>query len=237
MIAGRLRWRERGVADPGQGRPGGVRLPRRHAAPHRGGHRSGGLASTSSVAKQDWRRTTRGGLEVLDADLPAFAERLLAREPHAEARPDRSAHLQRHRQRLLRRDPARRAAVADEADVSRCATRTSRASSRPRGGRSASGRERLRRRGRRRRFPRRSRRSARRWPSTAAIGKPCPVCGSPVQRIVYARNESNYCATCQTGAAARGPRPVAAAPRRLAEDARRSRAAGSGLVSGRSALL
>ena len=30
-------------------------------------------------------------------------------------------------------------------------------------------------------------------------GEPCPVCGSPVQRIVYASNETNYCATCQTG--------------------------------------
>ena len=30
-------------------------------------------------------------------------------------------------------------------------------------------------------------------------GKPCPACGSPVQRIVYAENESNYCARCQTG--------------------------------------
>jgi formamidopyrimidine-DNA glycosylase len=29
-------------------------------------------------------------------------------------------------------------------------------------------------------------------------GKPCPVCDSPVQRIVYAENECNYCATCQT---------------------------------------
>ena len=29
--------------------------------------------------------------------------------------------------------------------------------------------------------------------------KPCPVCGSPVQRIVYAENETNYCALCQTG--------------------------------------
>jgi formamidopyrimidine-DNA glycosylase len=28
--------------------------------------------------------------------------------------------------------------------------------------------------------------------------KPCPVCGSPVQRIVYAENECNYCPTCQT---------------------------------------
>ncbi len=27
----------------------------------------------------------------------------------------------------------------------------------------------------------------------------CPVCGSPVQRIVYAENETNYCARCQTG--------------------------------------
>jgi formamidopyrimidine-DNA glycosylase len=29
--------------------------------------------------------------------------------------------------------------------------------------------------------------------------QPCPVCGSPVQRIVYAENECNYCAKCQTG--------------------------------------
>jgi formamidopyrimidine-DNA glycosylase len=30
-------------------------------------------------------------------------------------------------------------------------------------------------------------------------GKPCPVCGTKVQRIVYAENESNYCPKCQTG--------------------------------------
>ena len=29
--------------------------------------------------------------------------------------------------------------------------------------------------------------------------KPCPDCGAPVQRIVYAENETNYCARCQTG--------------------------------------
>lgn len=29
--------------------------------------------------------------------------------------------------------------------------------------------------------------------------QPCPVCASPVQRIVYASNECNYCARCQTG--------------------------------------
>jgi formamidopyrimidine-DNA glycosylase len=31
------------------------------------------------------------------------------------------------------------------------------------------------------------------------FGGPCPVCGAPVQRIVYAENECNYCARCQTG--------------------------------------
>jgi formamidopyrimidine-DNA glycosylase len=30
------------------------------------------------------------------------------------------------------------------------------------------------------------------------FGKPCPDCGAPVQRIVYADNETNYCANCQT---------------------------------------
>jgi formamidopyrimidine-DNA glycosylase len=30
-------------------------------------------------------------------------------------------------------------------------------------------------------------------------GQPCPVCGTPVQRIVHAENETNYCPRCQTG--------------------------------------
>ena len=39
-------------------------------------------------------------------------------------------------------------------------------------------------------------------PEMAVHGKyrdPCPVCGHPVRRIVYASNETNYCAVCQTG--------------------------------------
>ncbi len=39
-------------------------------------------------------------------------------------------------------------------------------------------------------------------PETAVhgrYGQPCPVCGAPVQRIVHADNETNYCARCQTG--------------------------------------
>ena len=39
-------------------------------------------------------------------------------------------------------------------------------------------------------------------PEMAVHGRyrqPCPSCGAPVQRIVYAENEANYCARCQTG--------------------------------------
>ncbi|MGB5546207.1 MAG: DNA-formamidopyrimidine glycosylase family protein [Polyangiales bacterium] len=39
-------------------------------------------------------------------------------------------------------------------------------------------------------------------PEMAAHGKygePCPRCGDPIQRIVFASRETNYCATCQTG--------------------------------------
>ena len=31
------------------------------------------------------------------------------------------------------------------------------------------------------------------------FGKPCPRCGTAIQRIVYASRETNYCPECQTG--------------------------------------
>jgi len=53
-------------------------------------------------------------------------------------------------------------------------------------------------------------------------GKPCPVCASPVQRIRYADNECNYCATCQCGGRLLADRGLSALlkkdwPRTLAE--------------------
>ena len=52
--------------------------------------------------------------------------------------------------------------------------------------------------------------------------KPCPDCGAPVQRIVHAENETNYCATCQTGGKLLADRSLSrllkeAWPRSLAE--------------------
>jgi len=55
------------------------------------------------------------------------------------------------------------------------------------------------------------------------FGKPCPVCGAPVQRIVYAENEANYCARCQTQGRLLADRALSRLlrddwPRRLAEE-------------------
>ena len=53
--------------------------------------------------------------------------------------------------------------------------------------------------------------------------EPCPVCGAPVQRIVYADNETNYCARCQTGGRLLADRALSRLlKRRLAEDDRRA---------------
>ena len=50
-----------------------------------------------------------------------------------------------------------------------------------------------------------------------ALQEAVPVCGAPVQRIVYADNECNYCARCQTGGRLLADRvAVAAAEGRLA---------------------
>jgi formamidopyrimidine-DNA glycosylase len=54
-------------------------------------------------------------------------------------------------------------------------------------------------------------------------GQPCPDCGAPVQRIVYATNECNYCARCQTGGRVLADRVLSrllkdSFPRALADD-------------------
>ena len=55
------------------------------------------------------------------------------------------------------------------------------------------------RRGRRRAFPEKVSAFRDGMAVHGRYRQPCPVCGAPVQRIVYARNEANYCARCQTG--------------------------------------
>ena len=118
MIAGRLRWREpgRSPASAPKMRPGDVRVRRtaRCSSPRparRSARRCSSCAARRARALDPRRhRAARG-------DARRVSRRADAREPHAQARADRSAPVQRHRQRLLGRDPARRAAVAAQADA------------------------------------------------------------------------------------------------------------------------
>jgi formamidopyrimidine-DNA glycosylase len=64
-------------------------------------------------------------------------------------------------------------------------------------------------------------------------GQPCPRCGAPVQRIVYARNEANYCSRCQTGGRLLSDRALSRLlkddwPRTLAELEQRRESRGRG---------
>lgn len=70
-------------------------------------------------------------------------------------------------------------------------------------------------------------------PEMAVHGRynqPCPVCSTPVQRVVYAANEANYCPTCQTGGRLLADRSLSRLlkedwPRTLEELERRKRGA------------
>ena len=71
-------------------------------------------------------------------------------------------------------------------------------------------------------------------PEMAVHGRyrePCPACGAPVQRIVYAENETNYCAPCQTGGKLLADRALS---RLLKKDWPRSRCAAALILSTKS---
>jgi len=138
-----------------------------------------------------------GGLEVLDASLAEFRERL-ARENHTLKRSLTDPHLfsgigNAYSDEILHRaklSPIRLTQQMTDAEIERLyhAVRES----------LTEWVEQLRKE-RGAGFPEKV--TAFR-PDMAVHGKyrkPCPVCGSPVQRIVHAENETNYCAKCQTG--------------------------------------
>jgi formamidopyrimidine-DNA glycosylase len=196
MIAGRLRWLERGDRPPARITlalfefPGGTLIfteagTKKRASLHV-------VHGENALAAFDL-----GGLEVFDADLPSFSERL-GRENHTLKRALTDPRLFSgignaysdeilHRARLspialthkltadeiVRLHQATRDVLAAWTALLRAETGadfpTGVTAFRP--GMAVHGR----------------------------FGQPCPVCGAPVQRIVYAQNETNYCARCQTG--------------------------------------
>jgi formamidopyrimidine-DNA glycosylase len=196
MIAGRLRWKDRGAKVPGRLGLAAIDFSRGTL-----------LVTEASTRKRASLHLVRGeaalaafdagGLEVLDAPLDAFRA-VLARERHTIKRSLTDPRLFSgignaysdeilHRARLspvkmsdrltdeeiVRLHDATRTTLRDWIDRLRAETGTG--------------------------FPEKV--TAFR-PGMAVHGRhrePCPVCGSPVQRIVHAENESNYCPTCQTG--------------------------------------
>ncbi len=139
----------------------------------------------------------RGGLEVLDSDLPAFRA-ALARENHTVKRALTDPRLFSgignaysdeilHRARL---SPARLTSRLTEEETERLwrATRRTLGEWCARLVDDA-----------RKAFPEKVTAFRDGMAVHGRYGKPCPVCGTPIQRIVYAENESNYCPTCQTG--------------------------------------
>ena len=199
MIAGRLRWQDQARRSPAR------------SGWRRSIFRNGTLILTEAGSKRQAvdspRRRRRGGSRArsaaasrcsMTADLATFAAALAARESHPEARADRSAPLQRHRQRLLGRDPARGAALADEADAARCPTKRSRGCSTRRAPRSTRGSSGCAHEARRR-FRRRSRRFATGWPCTVATASPVPTAARPCSGSSTPRTRPTTAARCQTG--------------------------------------
>jgi formamidopyrimidine-DNA glycosylase len=197
MIAGRLRW----IAPGGRGKGPGTTLvafelatgtlvfteagTRKRASLHV-------VRGTDALAAFDM-----GGLEVLDAGVDAFRERL-QRENHTLKRALTDPHLFSgignaysdeilHRARL---SPITLTHKLDAREVLRLFASTQAVLT--------EWTMRLRAEAERE-FPTKVTAFRPQMAVHGRFGMPCPDCGAPVQRIVYAENETNYCARCQTG--------------------------------------
>ncbi len=196
MIAGRLHWKPRGAKPPGKVGLAAFDFPngtltlteastRKRAAIHL-------VRGRAALAAHD-----AGGIDVLAADLDAFRA-ALTRESHTLKRALTDPRLFSgignaysdeilHRARL---SPVRLTRQLDDAEVARLHRATQETLhdwiARLR---AEAGDE----------FPEHVTAFRDGMAVHGRFRAPCPDCGAPVQRIVYAENETNYCARCQTG--------------------------------------
>jgi formamidopyrimidine-DNA glycosylase len=196
MIAGRLHWKERGAKTPGRiglaafDFPAGTLILTEAGSKRRASlHVVQGAAALAAHEP--------GGLPPFETDLPAFAE-ALTRENHTlkrsltnprlfsgigNAYSDEILHRARlspialtqrlHPGEIERLHAAIRDTLRDWIDRLRAETGDG--------------------------FPERVTAFRPEMAVHGRFGKPCPVCGTAVQRIRYADNETNYCPRCQTG--------------------------------------
>jgi formamidopyrimidine-DNA glycosylase len=195
MVAGRLRWRPAGAAIPGRNGlaafdfAAGTLLLTEASTKKRASLAL--VRGEAALAALD-----PGGLEVLDADLASFRA-ALDRESHTLKRALTDPSILSgignaysdeilHRARL---SPFKRSTELDGEEAERLfrATRDTLVEWIERLRRETPG------------FPDKVTAFRPEMAVHGRFGLPCPRCGAPVQRIVYAENEANYCAACQTG--------------------------------------
>ena len=196
MIAGRFRWKPPGTRIPGK--VGLLAIDFDHGTlilTEAGTKRQASLhvvQGRAALAQHD-----PGGLEVLECDLPAFAA-ALQRDNHTLKRALTDPHLlsgigNAYSDEILhaaRLSPFKQTTALTDEEIRRLYEQTRRTlldwvdRLRVEAGDA---------------FPEKVTAFRDGMAVHGRYGLPCPVCGSPVQRIVYAANEANYCATCQTG--------------------------------------
>jgi len=196
MVAGRLRW-----LSPGTTPPGRITLAVLEFADGAAAFTEAGTKRRASLHLVHGEAAVNafdaGGLEVLQADLAAFAQRL-GSENHTLKRALADPRLFSgignaysdeilHRARL---SPVAMTSSLDDEAVARLfeAARATLTAWTDRL-RADAGAE----------FPEKVTAFRDGMAVHGRFGKPCPACGAPVQRIRYAENETNYCARCQTG--------------------------------------
>ena len=196
MIAGRFRWKPQRTAIPGK--VGLFALDFEHGAlilTEAGSKRQASLyvvQGEPALARHD-----PGGLEVMEADLPSFAD-ALQRDNHTLKRALTDPHLfsgigNAYSDEILhaaRMSPFKQTGNMTDEEVRRLykAVRTT----------LAGWTERLQRETGDS-FPEKVTAFREGMAVHGRYRQPCPDCGAPIQRIVYAANEANYCANCQTG--------------------------------------
>ena len=196
MIAGRFRWKPPMTSIPGKGGlfaldfdEGTLILTeagsKRQASLHV-------VRGVDALAQHD-----RGGLEVMEADLPTFAE-ALQRENHTLKRALTDPHLfsgigNAYSDEILhaaRMSPFKQTGGMTDEEIRRLheATRLTLSQWTARLRRETGDA-----------FPEKVTAFREGMAVHGRYRQPCPDCGAPVQRIVYAANEANYCPNCQTG--------------------------------------
>ena len=196
MIAGRLRWRDAGAAVPKRvglaafDFSSGTLILTEASKKKRAALRL--AAGDAALAALD-----PGGLEVLEIELPAFAERLRAtRHTLKRTLTDQRVFAgigNAYSDEILLHaglSPFKRPADMGDAEIERLyhACRDTLTDwTRILNAKAGAG------------FPAKVTAFHDEMAAHGKFRQPCPVCGAPIQRIVHAENESNYCARCQTG--------------------------------------